>query len=103
MGTVLQTSEYDISYFDGKKTTLKHNAGYSKYERWRRHDGVDSLGEFWKDKAKKIFDDFSLGGKKVMEIGCAKGFIVEDLRGMGVDCYGLDVSAYAIGQASNIV
>ncbi|MCP6727578.1 MAG: class I SAM-dependent methyltransferase [Patescibacteria group bacterium] len=100
---VLQTNEYDISYFDGAKATLRHNAGYSNYERWIRDGGENSLGEFWKDKAKELFDTYSLNGKKVLELGCAKGFIVEDLREMGVDCYGLDVSSYAIGEATDIV
>ena len=40
--------------------------------------------------------DYSLEGKKVLEIGCAKGFVVEGLRDLGVDAYGIDVSQYAI-------
>ncbi len=100
---VLQTNEYDVSYFDGKTVALRHNAGYNKYERWFRNDGINSLGEFWKDKAKKLFDTYLLNGKKVLELGCAKGFIVEDLRVMGVNCFGLDASSYAIGKASDIV
>ena len=99
----LEAYEYDIRYFDGKKATYRHNAGYSQYERWRRFDGVNSLGEYWKDRAKSFLDTYALAGKKVLEIGCAKGFVVEDLRSMGVDCYGLDVSAYAIGEASVMV
>lgn len=97
---VLTASEYDIRYFDGKKATYRHNAGYSQYERWRRFDGKDSLGEYWKDKARGLLDAYALAGKKVLEIGCAKGFVVEDLRSMGVDCYGLDVSTYAVNEAS---
>jgi 2-polyprenyl-3-methyl-5-hydroxy-6-metoxy-1,4-benzoquinol methylase len=38
-----------------------------------------------------------------LEIGCAKGFVVEDLRGFGVDAYGLDISEYAISQASESI
>lgn len=98
---VLQPNEYDASYFDGASQVLKHNAGYSKYERWFRKHGVNSLGEFWKDKAKKIFDDYSLLNKKVLEIGCAKGFVVKDLRDFGADAFGLDVSQYAIDNAEN--
>lgn len=100
---VLNPSEYDASYFDGALQTLKHNAGYSYYKRWKRYKGENSLGEYWKDKAKKLFDKYFLLKKKVLEIGCAKGFIVEDLREFGVDCYGLDVSSYAIGEASDSV
>ncbi|KKL95155.1 hypothetical protein LCGC14_1857470 [marine sediment metagenome] len=100
---VLSPNEYDISYFDGHKTTYRHNAGYTRYERFKGYNGENSLGELWKDKTKKLFDTHSLSGKKVLEIGCAKGFIVEDLRSFGVDCYGLDVSPYAVGEASNSV
>lgn len=100
---VLQPGEYDISYFDGKKGTYRHNAGYVEYERWYRQDGKNSLGEKWLDKAADLADKYQLQGKKVLEIGCAKGFLVEDLRGMGVNAYGLDVSVYAIGEAVRAV
>lgn len=98
---VLQPNEYDISYFDGKKSSLTHNAGYTQYERWPRTSGdlvpVDqSTGEFWKDLALKYNLDHSLQNKKVLEIGCAKGFIIEGLRDLGVNAYGIDVSQYAI-------
>ena len=36
---------------------------------------------------------------KVMEIGCAFGFLVKHAREVGIDCYGLDKSEYAISQA----
>ncbi|MCP6727655.1 MAG: class I SAM-dependent methyltransferase, partial [Patescibacteria group bacterium] len=44
-----------------------------------------------------------MSGKKVLEIGCAKGFVVEDLREFGADCYGLDISSYAISKSTDIV
>lgn len=96
---VLQPNEYNISYFDGDKTSLKHNAGFSEYKRWKRFDGIDSLGEFWKDIANKFRNDHALVNKKVLELGCAKGFIVKDLRDMGVDAYGMDISQYALDNA----
>jgi glycosyltransferase involved in cell wall biosynthesis len=34
--------------------------------------------------------------QKVLDVGCAKGFLVEALRKHGVKAYGIDVSAYAI-------
>src|SRR3972149_7064299 len=97
--SVLQPSEYDISYFDGNKTSLKHNAGYSSYERWYRNSNdfvptEQSTGEYFKDLALKLKNDYILQGKKVLELGCAKGFIVEDLRSMGIDAYGIDISSY---------
>jgi len=105
---VLKPKEYDISYFDGKKTTYSHNAGYAEYKRWKRfgNDFVpteESTGEYFRDLALRLKNDYSLANKKVLELGCAKGFVVEDLREMGVDAYGIDVSQYAIDQASPAV
>lgn len=37
--------------------------------------------------------------RRVMDVGCAMGFLVEALRARGVDARGIDVSDYAIGQA----
>lgn len=101
---VLNPNEYDISYFDGKKTTYQHNAGYSKYERWQRKNDDflptdQSTGEYWKDLALRYNLDHSLQNKKILEIGCAKGFIIEALRDLGLEAYGLDVSSYAVNCA----
>ena len=35
-------------------------------------------------------------GDKVLDIGCAKGFFVNDLVDKGIDAYGIDISSYAI-------
>lgn len=99
--SVLQPSEYDASYFDGGSQTYQHNAGYTYYRRWYRREGVDSQGEFWKDYAKKYLDFLAMANKKVLVLGCAKGFVVEDLIDMGVDAYGMDVSSYAIVSAED--
>src|SRR3990172_11155820 len=95
----LQPQEYDISFFDGADSPYQHNAGYQGYQRWQRIEGDESSGEFFKDYAKSLFDKYQLNGKKVLEIGCAKGFLVKDLRDLGTDAYGLDISEYAIGKA----
>ena len=106
---VLQPSEYNAYYFDGGSQSLAHNAGYRKYRRWYRRDSGSfpnadqHFDEYWKDIAYKITQRFNLNGKKILDIGCAYGFLVEDLRGFGVDAYGLDVSQYAYDQASEIV
>lgn len=89
--TLLTPTEYNASYFDGRSQASRHNAGYGQYERWYRNDS-----EFWKDKAAAWVNHLTLAGKKVLEIGCAKGFLVKDLRDAGVDAYGLDISSYAI-------
>lgn len=100
----LQPSEYDASYFDGNLQSLKHNAGYTRYKKWHRRCAdilpvEESTGEFWGDVAKKMTQLWNLQGKKILDIGCAYGFIVEALRNQGVDAYGIDVSQYAYDQA----
>ncbi|MBA2320135.1 MAG: class I SAM-dependent methyltransferase [Deltaproteobacteria bacterium] len=42
-------------------------------------------------------------GREVLDIGCAKGFLVRHLRELGVDAWGSDVSAYAIESAPDSV
>lgn len=91
--TVLQPNEYNASYFDGASQSLKHNAGFSKYVRWERNGS-----EFWLDIAKHLKEKNILSGK-VLELASAKGFITEDLRNLGIDAYGIDVSQYAYDQA----
>lgn len=44
--------------------------------------------------AKKLFDP-----KKVLDIGCAEGFLVQAFRGLGVEAYGVDISEYAISSS----
>lgn len=36
--------------------------------------------------------------KKVLDAGCAKGFLVEALRDRGIEAYGVDISEYAISE-----
>lgn len=37
-----------------------------------------------------------LNPRTVLDVGCAKGFLVESLRDRGVEAYGVDISEYAI-------
>ena len=99
----LLPSEYDINYFDGRIGPSRHEAGYGKYERWYRFEGENSLGEKWRDMANGWINHLAISGKKLLEVGCAKGFLVKDLRDLGVDAYGLDVSSYAIGECESEV
>lgn len=106
---VLNPSEYDNAYFDPKTTDTSGStansvlAGYSDgYKRWFRVNGNDpeSANNDFADYARRFFNEQILMGKNVLELGCAKGFVVEDLRALGANAVGIDVSAYAIGQAS---
>ena len=101
---VLDPSEYDVAYFDPWKTTYSHNAGYSRYRRWFRVSddflpNEQSTGEFFDDLAEYQRVLAFLDGKTFLEVGCAKGYLIEYLRDHGIDAWGLDVSEYAIGEA----
>ena len=102
--SLLLPQEYDVRYFDPWKADYAHVAGYSRYEKWRRvHDAFtthqESTGEYFSDMMKMYRVQQFLDGKKVLDVGCAKGFMVEALRDMGVNAWGVDCSAYAIGEA----
>lgn len=77
--------EYGEMYFDGPR-----EYGYGGY----RYDGR------WKPVAQDIIDHFGLKkGDRVLDVGCAKGFLVKDLLELGIDAYGVDVSKYALMHA----
>ena len=76
------SKEYGQMYFDGPR-----EYGYGGY----RYDGR------WQPVAKEIVRHFGLkAGDRVLDVGCAKGFLVKDLLSMGIDAYGFDVSTYAL-------
>lgn len=91
---LLLPSEYDISYFDGDITSIKHNAGYSKYERW--YNGNSNNFDLM---SVDILNRYAVGNKRILEICSAKGFLVQDLRTRGINAFGVDVSQYAYDQA----
>src|SRR5438876_1076984 len=58
---------FDREYFDGERTQ-----GYGGY----RYDGR------WVPVAERMRDHYGLvAGQRVLDIGCAKGFLLHDLRG----------------------
>ncbi|MCX7170347.1 MAG: class I SAM-dependent methyltransferase [Proteobacteria bacterium] len=74
--------EYGEMYFDGPR-----EYGYGGY----RYDGR------WQPVAKDIVDHFGLKpGDRVLDVGCAKGFLVKDLLALDIDAYGVDISHYAL-------
>ena len=78
-------------YFDGDR-----GQGYGGY----RYDGR------WVPIAERLRDHYGLAaGQRVLDVGCAKGFLLHDLRRVvpGICVAGLDVSAYALGQAMDDV
>lgn len=76
--------QYGEMYFDGPR-----EYGYGGY----RYDGR------WIPVARDIIEHFALEpGMRVLDIGCAKGFLVKDLMACcpGLEAFGLDISAYAL-------
>lgn len=75
---------YDKDYY-------AHYAGNIPYDRqqtgWLRF--FDSVAQLLVDQ---------LHPRSVMDLGCAKGFLVEALRDRGVEAFGVDVSEYAISE-----
>ena len=71
-------------YFDGSR-----EQGYGGY----RYDGR------WVPIARRIVEHYGLRpGDRVLDIGCAKGYLVKDLLDVcpGLEVYGIDISSYAI-------
>jgi len=78
---------YGFEYFDGTR-----DQGYGGY----KYDGR------WVPIARQIIDRYGLKpGDRVLDIGCAKGFLVKDLADAcpGLEVCGLDVSDYALTHA----
>lgn len=97
---ILDRSEYTQSYFEGN-----HPAGYTKYDKWNRVDlsmfsEAESTGEFYSDIAKKFKLLAFLDGKRVLELGCAKGYTIEWLRNNGIDANGLDICQWIVDQSA---
>jgi SAM-dependent methyltransferase len=81
---VAAARQFGQAYFDGTRDT-----GYGGY----RYDGR------WVPVAKDIVRHFDLkAGDRVLDVGCAKGFLVKDLMAVcpGLEVFGLDISEYAL-------
>jgi ubiquinone/menaquinone biosynthesis C-methylase UbiE len=78
------SKEFGEMYFDGPR-----EYGYGGYS----YDGR------WVPVANDVIDHFRLKpGDRVLDVGCAKGFLVKDLLDSlpGLEVFGLDISEYAL-------
>ena len=78
------SKEYGEMYFDGPR-----DYGYGGY----KYDGR------WVSVAKDIIKHFGLKpGDRVLDVGCAKGFLIKDMMDVmpGLDVFGVDISEYAV-------
>ena len=83
-----QSGIFDQDYFENGIKTGKSN--YQDYS-W------DRLGSYFQRAAGHIVKLFNPA--TALDVGCAKGFLVKALCGIGVDAYGIDPSDYAVSQA----
>lgn len=74
-------------YFDSGKRETGRFANYSYNRMFASYEKLASI----------LIDVVS--PRRVLDIGCAKGFLVHAFWKAGVECYGVDVSEYAISQA----
>ena len=80
--------KFDFDYFDGSR-----DYGYGGY----KYDGR------WIPVAVDVISFFKLKtGSKILDVGCAKGFLMYDLKNLNMDVYGLDISSYAKQNAIEI-
>lgn len=80
----------------------ENNYGKEYYEDYKSGCGMEyERGNGWEE----VFSGFAerivreINPKRVLDAGCAKGFLVEALCDKGVDAYGIDSSEYAISCA----
>lgn len=75
------SKDFDAHYYDAPDGTY---GGYT-HNQWHA------------EAAAKLVEAFSLKpGAKILELGCAKGFVLYELQKLGMDVYGLDASQYAV-------
>ncbi|MEQ8507671.1 MAG: thiamine pyrophosphate-binding protein [Rhodospirillaceae bacterium] len=81
-------NRFGESYFDGLR-----REGYGGY---KYHS------KYWRGVAKDMIDEYNLrDGMTVLEVGCAKGFLLHELKTLlpNLTVCGLDVSEYAVANA----
>ena len=82
---VLVAKLFGRDYFDGDRVF-----GYGGY----RYDGR------WRPVVRDIMEHYKLpAGARVLDVGCAKGFLVSDMVDAGLNACGIDVSHYAVVDA----
>jgi Methyltransferase domain len=84
------------------RTPLGSEYGQDYYETYGRLGAGSYSREnpYWLQFFGGVADEIvgRLNPGKTLDVGCAKGFLVESLRDRGVEAYGFDISEYAIGR-----
>ncbi|HEY3943424.1 MAG TPA: methyltransferase domain-containing protein [Acidimicrobiales bacterium] len=83
---------YGPSYFGVGRDATGDRQGHSGYA---SYDRVSSNADI---AAYLLWRNFR--AQHTLDVGCARGFVVEALRELGVDAHGCDVSPYAVAHAA---
>lgn len=85
-----KAKEFGYEYFDGDRMY-----GYGGYYYKKK---------YWQKTAQHLIDHYKIkDGMKILDIGCAKGFLLYELKKINskIEIYGLDISKYAIENAKS--
>lgn len=86
-----RTADFSKNYFDGHQKTT---GAYSSYDEERLWPAFEDMVRKFKNM---------MPPKRILDIGCAKGFLVSALRMVGYNAVGIDISEYAVGEANDYV
>lgn len=90
---------YNESYFHTFSFPLRPE-GYHDYSRFLDFAQGQNLWENIADDIEVTTDLVS--GKRVLDVGCAYGYLTDILKTRGVNVSGIDISTWAIGQAQTL-
>lgn len=79
--------DYSKEYFEGNKRMA---GAYTSYE-------YERFSKAFAELRKALVEMVNV--ERVLDIGCAKGFLVSEFRTNGIEAYGIDISKYAIESA----
>ena len=92
----LEFLKYYNNLFSNEYYNAHTMSGYYKYAA-EGANGVNQRPDITEPKAKAIVESLGLPkGAKVLDVGCAFGYFVQDLRKLGIDAEGLDISKFAV-------
>lgn len=82
-----EQESFSQNYFDSGN---KKMGQYASYEAARFYPAFEAMADYIKRALNPI---------KVLDIGCAKGYLVDVFREKGIEAFGVDISQYAIDQS----
>ncbi len=92
LAKIKNNHDFDYHYFDNPKML-------TGFRGFHEHGNVAEGERDFKQEARDIFNIENIN--TALDVGCAKGFLVRELRKLGVDAEGIDASEYAIDHCPN--